>query len=179
MAPRPLWLVYPAHAHGLHKSKAQSLPSFAGSLPFPATKLPKCQHPALLHIPSWSTKPVSSGLSSRVPGEKRRNPFSQAVIFQPRMIFINSVPKARRGTGHTGAEQPGACWSQKKTRQSFACKVNLKQEAAGGAARRACPTARASIFQGYHRAGMLSREGTAKGSVKMFGHDCFESVAGT
>lgn len=177
-----IWSLYgtPASLPGVsspcscaHKGKAQSLHSFARSLPFPATTLAKCQHPALLHIPSWSPKPVSSaqlpGLSSRVPGEKRRNPFSHGCDFQPRMIFINSVPKARRGTGHTGAEQPGACWSQKKTRQSFACKVNLKQAATGGAARRACPTARDSIFQGYHRAGMLAGRGQQRAQSKCLG----------
>lgn len=89
------------------------------------------------------------GLSSQVPGEKRRNPVSQAVIFQPRMIFIISVPKAQRGTGHTGAEQPGGCWNQKKMRQNIVCKVNLNQSVPGGAGRRARPTATSSIFQGY------------------------------
>lgn len=78
------------------------------------------------------------------------------------MIFIISVPKAQRGTGHTGAEQPGGCWSQKKMRQSIACKVNLNQPAPGGAGRRACPTARASIFQGIPQSWDASREGTAK-----------------
>lgn len=166
----PASLVYPAHAHGLHKSKAQTLHGFAGNLPFPATTLPKCQHPALLHIPPCSPKPVSSAqppqLSSRVPGEEK--PVLPGCDFQPRMIFISSVPKAQRGTGHTGAEQPRACWSQKKMRQSF-CKVNLNQPAAGGAARRACPTARASIFQRYHRAGMLAGRGQQRAQSKCLG----------
>lgn len=109
------------------------------------------------------------GLSSRVPGEKRRNPVSQAAIFQPKMIFIISVPKAQRGTGHTGAEQPGGCWSQKKTRRSIACKVNLNQPAPGGAGRRPCPTATASIFQGYRRAGMLAGRGEQRASLKCLG----------
>lgn len=83
MAPQLLWLVYPAHARGLHKSKAQTLHSFAGNLPFPATSLPKRQHPALLHplVPKTSFLCSAAQALQRVPGEKRRNPFSQAVIF--------------------------------------------------------------------------------------------------
>jgi len=106
---------------------------------------------SFLHSAAWAFQPGSWREEEKLglPG----------CDFQPRMIFFICVPKAQRGTGHTGAEQPRGCWSQKKMRPSTACKVNLNQAAAGRAGRRACPTATASIFQGHRRAGMPAGRG--------------------